>query len=220
MKICYIILTCELFLPTRAQWQNSTFLQKVDKKDVYFISCKMSGENVYGWDTPDDYHSCPLKYMLFIRNMNITDYDWYVFIDDDTYMNTPNLNLFLDNYDSSQLFYIGSKRFDQWNVKYMSGGAGFCLSKPLYAKLADYVRSKSEYSELYFNYNGDVTLGSWVSNIPDVIHVDDDKFSASKHNNDEQLNGFISFHYLKTKEEFDFYYNVESSQKLIRKSPK
>ena len=36
MNICYIILTCEKFLPTRAHWQNSTFLQKVNKKDVFF----------------------------------------------------------------------------------------------------------------------------------------------------------------------------------------
>lgn len=208
MKICYIILTCEKFMNTRALWQNRTFLQKVDKKDVYFISCKKSGENVYGWDTSDDYHSCPTKYIKFFKHMEI-DYDWYVFIDDDTYMYTKRLHEFLQSFDSKQLLYIGSKRLDNWQIPFMSGGAGFCLSKELYKRVTQYVVTKSD-RELYFCYNGDVTIGSWISNISNVIHIDEARFFANKHNSEDQLTTFISFHYLKSKEEFDFYhkYNI------------
>jgi len=205
MKLCYIVLTCELFLPTRAAWQNATCLKNVDPKDVYFISCKPSGENVYGWNTGDDYHSCPYKYMMFLKNMNI-DYDWYIFIDDDTFIHTNHLEHALVNYDSNKSYYIGSHRFDQWKVNYMSGGAGICLSKHLYNKVIEYVRSKETLQELYFNYNGDVTLGSWISNIQDVQFIDDDRFHANKHNSEEELTNFISFHYLKSKEEFEYYY--------------
>ena len=209
MKICYIILTCENFLSTRAHWQNSTFLQKVDKKDIFFISGKSNGENVYGWNTADDYHSCPIKYMYFFVNMEI-DYDCYIFIDDDTYMNTTNLAKYLKNYDSTKKYYIGTSRFDQWNVKYMSGGAGFCLSNPLYKSVAEYVRSKNNIKDLYFNYNGDVTLGSWVTRIRDVLYINEERFCANKHESENQLIEFISFHYLKTKEDFEFYYEKEN----------
>ena len=211
MNICYIILTCEKFLPTRAHWQNSTFLQKVNKKDVFFLSCKPSGENVYGWNTKDDYHSCPIKYMGFFINMEI-DYDWYIFIDDDTYMNTTNLTKYLKNYDSTKKYYLGSSRFaQQWDLTYMSGGAGFCLSKPLYKSVTEYVRSKNHISELYCNYNGDVTLGSWVKKIPEVLYINETKFSANKHTSEEELIDFISFHYLHTKEDYEFYYDKELS---------
>ena len=210
MKICYIVLTCEKYLPTRIEWQNSTFFQKVDKKDIFFISCKSSGENVYGWNTEDDYQSCPIKYIKFFMNMDI-DYDWYIFIDDDTYMNTTNLTKYLKNYDPTKKYYIGSSRFDKWRVKYMSGGAGFCLSKSLYNSITEYIRSKNNMQELYFNFNGDVTLGSWVNHIPDVLYVHENRFYAQKHKSENQLFEFISFHYLNTKEDFEFYYKKENN---------
>jgi hypothetical protein len=210
MKICYIVLTCEKYLPTRIEWQNSTFFQKVDKKDIFFISCKSSGENVYGWNTEDDYQSCPIKYIKFFMNMEI-DYDWYIFIDDDTYMNTTNLTKYLKNYDPTKKYYIGSSRFDKWRVKYMSGGAGFCLSKSLYNSITEYIRSKNNMQELYFNFNGDVTLGSWVNHIPDVLYVHENRFYAQKHKSENQLFEFISFHYLNTKEDFEFYYKKENN---------
>jgi hypothetical protein len=191
-------------------WQNETFLKDVKEEDVFFISCKPSGKNVYGWNTTDDYHSCPLKYICFFKNMNI-DYDWYVFIDDDTYMNTEELNKYLSNFDTNELLYIGSSRYDMWEIHYMSGGAGFCLSNKLYKLVTQFVREKP-IPEIIFNYNGDVTLGSWVNRIPDVKHINDDRFRATNHENEEQLKDFISFHYLKTREQFEFYYNIQKNR--------
>lgn len=213
MKICFIILTCEAYLSTRTHWQNLTCLKNIDPKDVYFISCKKSGENVYGWDTADNYESCPTKYIKFFRNMNI-DYDWYIFIDDDTYINTKNLGKFLENYDPTEPYYIGSdrnitKHFDRWKIPFMSGGAGFCLSKYLYSEVTRYVRSNND-ENLFFCVNGDVTVGSWILKLQNVIYIDDPRFCATKHESEDQLKDFISFHYLKSKADFEFYYSVES----------
>jgi hypothetical protein len=218
MRVCYIILTCEKFLQTRAKWQKDTFLNDVDAKDVYFISSKMGEPNIYGWNTEDNYEGCPKKYVRFLQNMNI-DYDWYVFIDDDTYVNTYRLVELLQTYNSDEILYIGSKRFDQWNVNYMSGGAGFCLSSSLYKLVTEYVRERTD-RQLYFNYNGDVTMGSWINKIPNVLHIDNVRFSAEHHKTDEQLTDFISFHYLKNSEQFEYYHKMAKQVDLTIPFPK
>lgn len=199
MKVCYIILTCEKFLNTRASWQKSTFLQDVDKKDIYFIS-GVSSENVYGWNTPDHYEACPMKYMMFIKNMDI-QYDWYIFIDDDTFMYPSRVRDCLAAFDERKKYYIGSERTEREFV-YMSGGAGFCLSNALYQEIKRYVDDKT-LNELYYNYNGDVTVGYWISKMNDILYVTHPLFSADPPRNEEELKNFISFHYLKTKEDFE-----------------
>jgi hypothetical protein len=205
MKICYIILTCEKFLPTRAAWQNDTFLKNVDEKDVYFLSGKPDGSNIYGWYTPDTYEGCPMKYMCFFRNMTI-EYDWYVFIDDDTFVNTKNLRDYLKMFDVKQKYYIGSERHEH-NLHFMSGGAGICITHSIYKEIIEYVTDR-KFDELYFNYNGDVTLGSWINKFKDILFIDDKRFSATKHTTEEQLDDFFTFHYLKSKEEFEFYHKA------------
>jgi hypothetical protein len=210
MKICYIVLTCEKYIPTRVQWQNATFFKTVDVKDIYFLSCRNSGENIYGWNTGDYYEACPIKYMCFFRNMLI-DYDWYVFIDDDTFINTKNIKTFLELYDASIPYYMGIINYTQYPFKTCSGGAGFVVSKNLYHEIVKFVRSKPD-NELYYNYNGDVTVGYWVSIINEknkqVNYLENKQFHTDKHVKEEELENFISFHYLKSIEDYEYYYSL------------
>lgn len=211
MSVCYVILTCQAFIKTRCEWQNNTFLKDVDPKDVYFLSAVPEEPNIYGWNTQDDYASCPMKYIKFFKNMYV-DYDWYVFIDDDTFINTFRLLPLLATYNANELYYIGQPGTEH-GITFMSGGAGFCISRPLYKKLIDHVRNKSD-SELRYIVYGDATLGSWITHVPDVKYETNYKFYSETHKNEKQLQENVSFHYLKKREHFDYYYSMAKNLDL------
>ena len=91
MKICYIILTCQQNVDTKVFWQKTHMFKNTDMNNVFFISCKNDiKNNIYGWNTIDDYNSPVIKYIAFFKNMAL-NYDYYYFIDDDTFVNFTNL---------------------------------------------------------------------------------------------------------------------------------
>uniref|UniRef100_H2YKS1 Glycoprotein-N-acetylgalactosamine 3-beta-galactosyltransferase 1 n=1 Tax=Ciona savignyi TaxID=51511 RepID=H2YKS1_CIOSA len=57
------------------------------------------------------------------------DADWFLKADDDTYVIIENLKLLLKDYDSFQPMYFGRKFTPLVEQGYMSGGAGYVLSK-------------------------------------------------------------------------------------------
>jgi hypothetical protein len=111
-KICYIILTCENYLPTRATWLRENSLKYTNPSDYYFLSCKPGPNSVYGWNTADDYNSCPWKYIEFFRNMDL-DYDWYVFLDDDAFVLTNRYRENLYKLDHTKSLYLGHPSHEQ-----------------------------------------------------------------------------------------------------------
>lgn len=204
MRICYIILTCELYLPTRVKYLLETSLKNINKNDIYFLSYKSIEPNIYGWNTPDNYEGCPLKYIRFFQNMKL-EYDWYYFMDDDTFIFPNRLHKFLINYNKDDSLYIGLRCKNYSFPIYMSGGAGFLLTKSLYLSLINYIRNTSE-DKLLVSIYGDYSIGMWLSNIEKKI-IDLDIFNSNTHKNNDELEYCISFHYLKTKEQYFFYDN-------------
>jgi hypothetical protein len=204
MKLCYIVLTCENYLKTRVKWLLENCFYNVEQHDIYFLSCKKTDPNVYGWDTDDNYESCPLKYIRFFQNMKL-DYDWYYFMDDDTFIFPERLNKFVMNYNKDDPLYIGHRCENYSFPIFMSGGAGFLLTKPLYLSLVEYIRNTPE-KELLVSIYGDYLMGLWLSNIEKQV-ICNKLFYPTTHNNDYELNNCISFHYLKTEEQYKFYNN-------------
>ena len=202
MSICYIILSCEKYIPTRAKFLLETSLKNVDPKHIYFLSCKTNEPNIYGWNTDDNYESCPLKYIRFFQNMTL-DYDWYYFMDDDTFVFPDRLNKFVSNYNKEESLYIGCRCENYSFPIYMSGGAGFLLTKSLYTELIYFIRNTPE-NKLITSIYGDYLLGLWLTNINKKI-IEVHIFNSQTHKDEYELNNCISFHYLKTKEQYDFY---------------
>lgn len=165
-NVCYIVLTCEKYLNTRAKWQNNTCFNNVDPKDVYFLSHKSALPNIYGWETEDDYKSCITKYIKFFQNMTI-DYDWYMFIDDDTYVFPNRVEQYLARFDKKIPIYCGSMWSHQKNLRFMSGGAGFFITKPVYLLLIEHLKIESNTVKRQptAETNGDATFGIWIRNI-------------------------------------------------------
>jgi hypothetical protein len=202
MKIAYIILTCEKYLPTRAQWVLEHSLGAVESRDLYFLSgpARTGETSIYGWGTPDNYEGCPMKYIAFFQNMEL-DYDWYFFMDDDTFVSTDRLAAFVQELDATQSLYIGNICNHLSYPVYMSGGAGFLLSRPLYTALCQYMREMPA-SAVPQDRHGDLSMGLWLTPINKQVMDKKELFYPGMYKNGDDLSKAISFHYLK--EEGDY----------------
>jgi hypothetical protein len=209
IKLCYIILTCKKNLHTKAKWQKETCFRNTDKKDCYFLSCESEGENIYGWNTADDYASCIDKYIKFFQNMNL-DYDWYMFIDDDTFVFPKRIEQYLPTLEKSEPIYFGFRWSHIEGLRYMSGGAGFFLTKSTYNMLRGYL-SVNENTLLRCKeqpVNGDVTVGVWIreinrkNNYKIKLVADSNYLRIGHHENITDIFKCLTFHYVNTEETF------------------
>lgn len=208
-NVCYIILTCEKYIPTRVEWQKKTCFQHVPAKDCYFLSCTRREGNIYGWDTEDDYKSCIQKYIQFFQNMEL-DYDWYMFLDDDTFVYPNRVHSYLSQYDSTKPLYIGAM-WTNHPHPYMSGGAGFFLTKSSYTMLRTFMLTNTNSLHCGTIY-GDLSMGIWLhramGNNPSAIQYINDweYFQVGNHKHTNELSKCITFHYVTSEHSF-LYYN-------------
>jgi hypothetical protein len=209
--------------------------KNTDMNNVFFISCKNDiKNNIYGWNTIDDYNSPVIKYIAFFKNMAL-NYDYYYFIDDDTFVNFTNLKLFIDNIEKqfSDKLYIGfTPVFIKKNLIYnindeklyieknkltysngLSGGAGFIINNLLYNDIKTYISNEENEEKLFElgfdkgKYYSDIFIGSIVKKFEKVTTIVSPKFHMYNHTNynNEELNNYISYHYVNTENLFKFY---------------
>ncbi|KAM5181994.1 glycoprotein-N-acetylgalactosamine 3-beta-galactosyltransferase 1-like isoform 1-T2 [Mantella aurantiaca] len=70
-----------------------------------------------------------IRAFQYVHKNYLEEADWFLKADDDTYIVVENMRLMLSNYTSEQPVYFG-KRFKPFAKQgYMSGGAGYVLSK-------------------------------------------------------------------------------------------
>jgi hypothetical protein len=203
IKICYIILTCKKNLQTKVKWQKETCFRNTDPEHCYFLSCESEGRNIYGWNTADDYASCIDKYIQFFQNMDL-DYDWYMFIDDDTFVFPKRIEQYLPTLDKSEPIYFGFRWSHIEGLRYMSGGAGFFLTKQTYTMLREFLKIK-EHTLLRSKQqpiNGDVTVGVWIreinrsNNYKIKLFADSNYLRINHHENNTDIFKCLTFHYV------------------------
>lgn len=169
MRIAYIILTCEAYDRTRRVWQRQTSLCDVPKQDLYYLSYKMDpSHRLFSWGAHDGYMGLPFKMIDFFKHMYL-DYDWYVLMDDDTYIYTERLQSLLSTYSSTDSLAIGHLlthlQQTEWG-SYFSGGAGTVLSRTAYDALYRAIHEAPHMSHLALHWCADISLGLWLRTIP------------------------------------------------------
>ena len=191
MKLFYVILTCQKYLPTRCDWVRNSWLRQIKQQDDYcFLSSIPDPQSkVVGWNTPDNYEGCSRKYLEFFRNMNV-DADWVVFVDDDTFIFPERLRIMLRKRNPADKLYIG-KLLDG-EIPTMSGGAGFVLSSRLFSEMQNYVKTNDIVLDSTYS---DVTIGQWAKALS-AEYVWDKRFNSHPHTEEGDINTAISFHYV------------------------
>lgn len=227
MKICYIISTCDKYLQTRVKYQMDSMLKNVNREDIYYLTSKPNIENrCFGWNCMDDAQNITWKYIHFIYHMNIPDYDWYILIDDDTFVFDKRLRNLLTQYNSNENYYIG-KELDHIKNQfclYMSGGAGYAISKSLYSLITEYVRRIGK-NEAYYplvnlqeQWCDDLCIGLWIQEIAKnnkINQLNNNLFHLAEHENESQLTDAITFHKVIKKEQYDFYTSIAHKDTII-----
>lgn len=203
MAIFYVILSCKPFLETRLKWQRNTWLSGIDSYVVLTGSIGSTDPKVACMNVGDSYESCPNRYYQYIRENDLVNYDWIIFVDDDTFMFPKRFENYLKELDPTKSLYIG--RPISWPFNYMSGGAGFTLSKKTYKELRDYLLN-TPVENVEIHRHGDVTMGSWINKIPNVeykecVHLN---FCTHLHDGSSKLEDACSYHYVK-EELFEVY---------------
>ncbi|OWF54304.1 Glycoprotein-N-acetylgalactosamine 3-beta-galactosyltransferase 1 [Mizuhopecten yessoensis] len=82
---------------------------------------------------------------LHIYSSHLNNYDWFLKADDDTYVIVENLRHFLRDKDQNKAIYFG-RRFKPFVKQgFMSGGAGYVLSRQAVRSLVQYGNSTTSY---------------------------------------------------------------------------
>jgi len=221
MKFCYIISTCDKYIDTRVKYQMEVMFKNTNKNDIYYLTSKPNIENrQFGWLCADDEKNITWKYIHFFYNMEIPHYDWYVFIDDDTFVFHERLQNILKSFNHLENYYIGKELDHIKNAfgLYMSGGAGYVISNSLYAKLHKYVKTNG-INNCFKHWCDDLCVGLWIQEISKdnkVFQLNNNNFHLGLHKNNTELKDAITFHKVETKEQYDYYNAVYNGSYLLK----
>lgn len=144
----------------------------------------------------NDYASAELKQINIINDLpkEHLDYDWYLFCDDDTFINAKLLLSKIDSFDPEE---ITGQLIQCWQpdptLCYLSGGAGFLMSnkilKSIKGRIPNYNSGYSDVTMGLFYRENNIKIKHselFMSQNPEFYNVSDNNISK-----------FISFHYIK-----------------------
>ena len=220
MKVCYIISTCNKYLDNRVIYQMNSFLKHVNRNDIYYLTQNMNIEaRQFGWGASDTFEDLTYKYIDFFKNMKIENlYDWYIFIDDDTFVFHNRLIKLLENYNYNENYYIG-KILDHIKKDYglyMSGGAGYVISNNLYKLIIDLVRKEPE--RAFRHWCDDLCIGLYIIDISNkfkVNMINDDRFHISKPDDIDELSYAITYHKIIEKNQWLFLNTISEKDMTV-----
>lgn len=202
-KILYVILhgsiNKERFNNVKETWGNN-----VDT--LFYSDYEELDKNIIKVSDRTDYHSNEEKHINVLKyvNENIKNYEWFFFCDDDTFVNTKKLESVLDTFNKKSVNGSAIKCWSSdYNLEYCSGGAGYLI----HYELLDTITKKIKVLNTGYS---DVTLGLHLRDLN--ISVLDSIFFRTQppsafNYNDEDLKNFITFHYIKTKDEMQLLMN-------------
>ena len=148
------VITAEKFLDNRAKAVYETWGSSLPGSLAFFSSdnSRSSSLPVVSLKGVDDSYPPQRKSMMMLKYMHdnyIDDYEWFMRCDDDVYVRTDKLELFLRTLNSTEDLYIGQAgtgRQDEkgmlglgWGDNFCMGGPGVILSRSTLRKVVPYV---------------------------------------------------------------------------------
>lgn len=127
------------------------------------------------------YRLSQLKWLYGIQLMKNKEFDWIVFLDDDTFIINYSLEILLSQYNSSKSLLIG--KAGEPSCHLVCGGAGFAMSKSLVSKLNNefYYQFDKEYHSIIdsnsTHFHSDVIISNFIHKhkIGTIIHREEFK---------------------------------------------
>lgn len=179
-----VVLTCDLYLDTRVKSIQNTWGKLIDT--IFLTDSENSQKDIIGYNTPKNYDGIQDKYLNFFKKFNFKKYDYYFFVDDDTFINIENLKSLKipsseDNFAYIRRLVLNPDGTDKdgnytgypmnklrgYNIQlpltHPSGGAGYILSKKTTLEIKKYLEFAGNTVSL--SGHGDVTLGFWLRNV-------------------------------------------------------
>jgi len=169
MKILVSIISCTAYRSNRLRACLDTWGKDID--DLIIFSGEFGEENKPDdrgvWSIlkaagSDDYNSNVDKIAWAIKYLPTHDetYDWYIFLDDDTYLNYKNLVLELEKHSLEERFIMGDEITgcfgNEPGLKYCSGGGGIVMNRGTLEKMINFDSNGLTTGSMFF---GDVAVG-------------------------------------------------------------
>jgi hypothetical protein len=162
MKLIIFIHTCEKYEETRSKLLESTW---ANNTDIVFITDNEKSQlnnHIYigPYQGGPTYHPENVKKMfnLFLERYN--DYDFFMIVDDDSYVYLEKLKLYLSFFDKDQPYMIGdflnwTYLLPEWNFRgnydnWVSGGPGIVFTKSC---ITEYIELYNKHDISYCNHD-------------------------------------------------------------------
>jgi hypothetical protein len=152
MKLIIFVHTCALYEESRAKLIESTW---GNTDDVVFITDNPESKlknNVYlgKYDMRYSYPPFNVYKMFKLFTEKYSDYDWFMIIDDDSYLYIKKLKAYLSYFDKEDSYMIGdflnwikyNDKFCYDYTRWVSGGPGIVFSKSTIEKYLDLMCNK------------------------------------------------------------------------------
>lgn len=199
-NIEFIVLTCDKYLNTRVESIKKSWGR--DKNIKFLTDTKYDEIHIVGFNTQKNYNGIYDKYLNFFKIYNFNNYDYYFFVDDDTFVNLSNLEKLellpsRDSFCTGRLLCLNPDATDLWGnytgtditlikgeninlpLYYPSGGSGFIISQKGCNQIKEYLLNSKNIPYCKFS---DVSLGFWMRN-SNVNFIPNDNFWWDTHEN-------------------------------------
>uniref|UniRef100_A0AAF5DM55 N-acetylgalactosaminide beta-1,3-galactosyltransferase n=2 Tax=Strongyloides stercoralis TaxID=6248 RepID=A0AAF5DM55_STRER len=170
VKIFCLIITGPQYTTSRVKYQKETWLKRCNNylyvSSLSNISLPSIGVDVVeGRDTLWEKIRFGLEY---VYKYYFNKYDWFMLIDDDSYVFMENIRFFLLAQNPNKLLHYGfrMKELKSTNKEgYIQGGSGDVFNKKVLQKLINFGFKNDSICKKSTDNSGDVELGECLSNI-------------------------------------------------------
>lgn len=209
MKILISVISTRKHTESRLRYLKNTWLKDVenyivlsDYDNIEEKTYKITEDSSYESNVEKNFKSFSFFYERF------SDFDWFLNLDDDTFLNYKNLTKLIETLPIDEVFLLGKINPgtlpSDRTLNYCSGGAGYLFNRKTLEILKDI---DSTYNKSVF---ADANIGFYCRE-KEIPLVNNELFHPTKPSyynyDDEKIKDAISFHYI-FEDDFNILYNI------------